>query len=296
MPQFGQTISGAERKAARSEAGRRLVQQRWRDAAGGSDEEDSDEELTEEQRAALEELALAARDIRASDTPKESKRQNGHHLKRSRSGNRIVAQHSNSTPPKVADGSRIIDVALMSEELGPLLVCPKCNKKGTMVVSGRDELQMGLASTLRWWCSRCECATFKQHTSRSLPRGEGQMGPATKAINVTAVAAAVQSGMGGQGVATLLSVMGIHAPHHTSWEAAEAVAYPAMEETGRSSAKKAIVEERILALAADVGPNGDGETPQVISYDARWPRRTRAMNSLDGYGHAAYRTHRIPGR
>jgi hypothetical protein len=92
----------------------------------------------------------------------------------------------------------------------------------------------------------------------------------------------------------LAAVLDMNTVDHKLYERGESLVYSAMEETGRASAENALVEERVKALADGVGPDADGRTPIVASFDARWPRRTRGMNSLDGYGHAlAARTGKV---
>jgi hypothetical protein len=174
-------------------------------------------------------------------------------------------------------------MGLLDEALAPLLTCPQCHAVGTLFCSREHERRAGLASSLQWCCTACEVPVLKVWTSPSLPRKPEQKGPSLRQINAQLITGAVHSGLGRSAAHMFTSILDVPAPSDNAWDRGTRVVYPAMEAGGHASAKAALVEERVEALAAGVLPDEKGETPIVISIDARWPKRGRANNSLDGY-------------
>lgn len=281
---FGERVQS---KAARTELARSLNAARWSQTKRGSDEAATP--MTDAQRAACLELSHAARQFRTG-RPHTSPRKSEPNLRVSSSGNRLVYADSalrDTVPPDRATGARVQDMALLDSTMAPHLSCPKCERRGTLRCTQNNQVdRAGLGGNLQWWCSRCKANTITLPMSRTLPRPMGASGPALQEVNARLVTASVQAGLGREGAALFAAVLDVPAPSHNCWDNAAARAYEAMEETGEASAKKALLEERVEAVAQGKGPDENGETGIIVSTDGRWPKRGRAHNSLDGYVHA----------
>ena len=258
---------------------------RWQSSAGGNAAAASSRAAapsTAAQQAAVAELITAAEGLPAVRTRSTVAHFAGEPQAPSGAGNRLVAKPRPSIIQRV-EGYRIIDVGFVDEALAPLLTCPHCCATGSLVCSREHEQSAGLSSLLVWVCSACSEEALRTHTSQPLPRKPEQKGPSLRQINAQLVTGAVHTGLGVESSRILSSILHVPPPNRKAWLKAAAVVYDAMEEGGRASAQAALVEERLEAFAAGVLPDAKGETPVVISIDARWPKRGRANNSLDGY-------------
>ena len=58
----------------------------------------------------------------------------------------------------MAEGSRIVNLRLMQESLGPHLRCPGCRHHGSLQLSRTREMELskGVSGTLVWVCRDCE--------------------------------------------------------------------------------------------------------------------------------------------
>ena len=129
----------------------------------------------------MRELALAARALRRASTLAPKKRRRDE-MQRSDTGNRLVRATVVEAPPAVADGARIVDMALMAESLAPHMVCPLCARKGRLVLSRRHETTHGLAARPRQHARLVVSDVLRRRhvrhpASRSQPRPPGRCAP-----------------------------------------------------------------------------------------------------------------------
>ena len=270
-------------KVARAERARAIVKNRWHPTVAVVAKRASRPiaRCTAAQAAAIDDLLAAADGIQGVRTRSAPVRTDP--LQRvSDSANRLVAAEPAPSLDRV-QGSRLVDMGLLDEALAPLLTCPQCHAVGTLFCSREHERRAGLASSLQWCCTACDVPVLKVWTSPPLPRKPEQKGPSLRQINAQLVTGAVHAGLGRSSSQLFTSILDVPAPSFNAWDRVTKEVYPAMEAGGHASAKAALVEERVEALAAGVLPDEKGETPIVISIDARWPKRGRANNSLDGY-------------
>jgi len=142
---------------ARKRAGKALADSRWSKQKDADDVDDDGSECrprTAAQVKALKELALAARDLHRPQHRRKPERFTIS-AERSPSGNQLIKPTLSSVEIQPPSGMRLLDVGLLDCNLAKVLACPECNRLGVLRISGDHETRAGLASTLRWWCSRC---------------------------------------------------------------------------------------------------------------------------------------------
>ena len=146
-----------------------------------------------------------------------------------------------------------------------------------------DAGSAGLAGDLRFRCLKCNRLTITMPTSIGCGL-IGSRNSTVQELNVRAVLAAYNSGLGFNGFERICGVMNMPAMSDAAWNVVRDHLNPICDEVGTDSMAAALAEERQLSFQDGADPDEAGRYPVPASFDAQWLKPGRAFNAPDGYG------------
>lgn len=180
-------------------------------------------------------------------------------------------------------GNRIIDLDAVHILLHKT-DCNVCHRKGCLMIDAKLEAdtRRGLASDLPLWCKHCKIVVDHLPTSKQLP-AKSKHGAGLMEINVRAVTAATQMGIGESGLGRLAACLNMPKMGKDCYRVADDQQQRASIAVGKRSMAAAMAEERQLAFEEDEELLDDqGCVGIQLEMDGQWQKPGKGYNSKEG--------------